>query len=282
MFKHLFCGILLISTFCFFACSDPNGDDDLQDGATKTITAGGTSIEVVYVAPGKFTMGVEGITVVEDDELQVNLRDVTLTKGFWISKYPITQSQYEAVMDTNPARYFDRIDNKNHPVERVTWYNASGFAQKVGGRLPTEAEWEFAARGGSKSKKFTYSGSNNIDDVAWYFLNLPDTTSGSEGRSTQPVGKKLPNELGIYDMSGNVWEWVNDWWSDFGTAAVTDPKGPAVGDKRVIKGGCWWFKHERYNRVGSRFNDEPDASWLNYGFRIVFDVRWSGFSEHLP
>jgi formylglycine-generating enzyme required for sulfatase activity len=159
-----------------------------QNGDVKFISG----IECVYVAPGTFQMGQADILVA------MPVRQVTLTQGYWIGKYPVTQAQYQSVMGTNPSSF----SGDNKPVERVTWHNAVDFCGKVGGRLPTEAEWEFAARGGNKSNGYTYSGSNNLDEVGWYRSN--------SGYEIKPVGQKKANELGLYDMTGNVSEICND------------------------------------------------------------------------
>jgi len=246
-----------------FGCGDDSdstsggGGCDLQDGATKTITAGGTSIEVVFVSAGTFTMGdreIANVWITANGWGEVE-RQVMLTQGFWISKYPVTQAQYQAVMGENPSFFSGR---PNNPVEQVSWFEAVAFAEAVGGRLPTEAEWEFAARGGNKNQGFIYSGSNDLNEVGWFL-----------GNSTQPVGQKKPNELGIYDMSGNVWEWTSDWYENFSTASVTNPTGPNTGSGRVIRGGGW-NAETGLCRVSHRTFDAPHSRWSFDGFRVVF------------
>jgi len=187
-----------------------------------------------------------------------NRHKVTLTKDYYISKYPITQAQYKAVTGTNPS-YFK---GDNLPVETISWYDAVAFCEKVGGRLPTEAEWEFAARGGNNSKNYEYSGSNDINQVAWYRNN--------SGSKTRPVGQKSPNELGIYDMSGNVWEWVNDWYGSYPNGAVTDPTGPVSGSYRVDRGGSW-YNDSQYCRVALRAYRSPSSRNGNLGLRVAFN-----------
>jgi uncharacterized repeat protein (TIGR02543 family) len=221
---------------------------DTESGKDTTING----IACVLVKAGSFTMGV-------DDYFNYTTHQVTLTQDFWISKYPITQSQYQTVMGNNPS-YFS--GNANNPVENVTWNNANAFAQAVGGSLPTEAQWEFAARGGNKSKGYIYSGSNTIGDVAWYSGN-------NSPNGTKPVGQKAPNELGIYDMSGNVWEWCSDWYSEYSSGAVVDPIGPSSGSSKILRGGYWSIDEQRC-RVANRGGNNPSGSNLYLGFRVAF------------
>ena len=219
-----------------------------NDGDTKIITARGTSIEVVFVGAGSFIMG---------DHNQA--QQVTLTQDFWISKYPITQAQYQAVMGNNPS---SNLGNSHNPVEMVTWQNAITFATLVGGRLLTEAEWEFAALGGNKSQGFIYSGSNDINEVAWW--------QGNSVR-TQPVGQKKANELGIHDMSGNVWEWVNDWWSsNYSNVPVTNPTGPDSGSFRVVRGGSTSHIISGEGRIAERRGFLPLNRYEFIGLRVAF------------
>jgi formylglycine-generating enzyme required for sulfatase activity len=172
---------------------------------------------MIPVKGGKFKLGGE-----------VELDD------FYVGKYPVTQELWEAVMGNNPA-YFK--NNPKNPVERVSWEDTQDFIKKLNQktgknyRLLTEAEWEYAARGGSKSKGFEYAGSNNIGEVAWYF--------GNSKNQTQKVGQKKANELGIHDMNGNVWEWCQDWYGDYMKFSQINPLGPKNGATRVLRGGGW-------------------------------------------
>ena len=217
---------------------------------------------MVFVAGGTFQMGAtsEQGSDVQDDEKPVH--SVTLS-DFYIGKYEVTQAQWKAVMGSNPSSL---TGDDNLPVEHVRWNDVQEFIQKLNAktgktyRLPTEAEWEYAARGGKKSLGYTYAGSNTVGDVAWYEDN--------SGDKTQPVGQKQPNELGLYDMSGNVWEWCQDWYGDYSSSAQTNPTGPSSGTTRVLRGGSWncsaWLC-----RVSLRFNAVPSDWYLNFGFRLV-------------
>ncbi len=195
-------------------------------------------------------------------------KGVTLTKDYWIGKYEVTQKQYEAVMGNNPSEF----KGDNRPVEYVSWHDAKAFCDKLnelyrdklpaGYRfdLPTEAQWEFAARGGNKSKGYKYSGSDDIGDVAWYLGN---------SNLHHDVGQKRPNELGLYDMTGNVWEWCRDWYDDsYSGYAVTDPTGPQKGSNRVLRGGSWYYSAD-YCRVAYRDSGHPISRNYSNGFRLA-------------
>ena len=174
----------------------------------------------------------------------------------------MTQALWTAVMGNNPSRF----KGDNLPVEQVLWEDCQTFIGKLNGltgksfRLPTEAEWEYAARGGKRSNHTQYSGSSNIDDVAWY--------SGNSGSKTHPVKTKKPNEFGLYDMSGNVNEWCQDWYGSYSSNAQTNPTGPDSGSRRVHRGGSW-NDYERYCRSSFRFSDSPGLRYGNLGFRLA-------------
>ena len=182
---------------------------------------------------------------------------------YFIGKYEVTQAEWEAVMGKNPSGF----KGPNLPVEWVSWDDCQEFIEKLNQltglqfRLPTEAQWEYAARGGNKSKRYKYSGSNTIGDVAWYGYN-------NSSRTTHQVGTKLPNELGLYDMSGNVYEWCSDWYGDYSSSSQTNPTGPASGSLRVIRGGDWLYYAKRC-RVSDRDSDTPDLRNNGRGFRLV-------------
>ena len=234
-----------------------------QGAATLTFTVGGVTFEMIKVEAGTFTMGCtseQGSDCYDDEE---PFHRVTISQDYYIGKFEVTQELYEAVMGTNPSirKAFDR------PVENVSCNDAHEFCAELSrmtGRrftLPTEAEWEYAARGGTKSYGYKYSGSNSISEVAWY------GNSTANGQ-THSVGTKSPNELGIYDMSGNVWEWCLDWYGNYSSASQTDPMGPGSGSLRVLRGGGW-RNGARYCRVANRYGDTPDYRSIYYGFRVV-------------
>jgi len=220
--------------------------------------------ELIWVEGGTFTMGCNVI----DDEYpcqarELPLRQVTLD-GFYIAKYPVTQKQWVAIMGSNPSFFQGDSDL---PVERVSWLQAQEFISRLNEasgknyRLPTEAEWEYAARGGYRNQGRTYSGSNSINEVAWH--------EGNSSNKTHPVGRKEPNELGICDMSGNVLEWCNDWFvAGYPNTAQTNPQGPLDGGARVQRGGSY-ASAAQLCRVSSRHNASPTTSTNVSGFRLV-------------
>jgi formylglycine-generating enzyme required for sulfatase activity len=217
-------------------------------------------IEMIFVEGGTFMMGSpEGVGIIDERPQH----QVTLS-SFNIGKYEVTQSQWEVVMGSNPSTL---KTGDNYPVESVSWYDVEEFIVKLNAltgknyRLPTEAEWEYAARGGNKSNNYIYSGSDNSDDVAWHWNN-------SDGTYHQ-VGTKLPNELGIYDMSGNVYEWCYDWAGSYTTEAQTDPTGyPAVRPWRIFRGGTWHYAPASC-RVAYRGFTSPDERQDGLGFRLA-------------
>ena len=174
------------------------------------------------------------------------IHKVTLD-SFEIGKYLVTQKQWQEITRNNPS-YFKNCPDC--PVEMISWDAVQIFLQMINNkfpgfnfRLPTEAEWEYAARGGQKSQGYKYSGSNNADEVGWHEKNSgPKWSIQSlfrKMKQTHPVGEKKPNELGLYDMSGNVFEWCSDWYVDYSSRSQTNPKGPSKGDYRVVRGGSW-------------------------------------------
>lgn len=231
------------------------------EGDVGRFTVNGVSFEMVRVEGGTFHMGATSEQEGEVDSNEKPVHPVTLS-SYYIGKTEVTQALWQAVMGSNPS-YFKGADL---PVECVSWNDCQEFIQKLNRltgrnfRLPTEAEWEFACRGGNNSRGYKYSGSNDIDNVAWY--------GGNSGDQTHPVGTKAPNELGIYDMSGNVWEWCSDWYIDYTSDLETNPTGPQSGSYRVIRGGGWyviaWFC-----RSSTRIDYDPSHRDYDLGLRLA-------------
>jgi len=225
-----------------------------------TETFAGVSIKLVFVQGGTFQMG----STVEEDEMPVHSVRVS---DFYIGKYEVTQEQWRAIMG-NSSDKFSGCDNC--PVKRVSWNDVQEFIQKLNAktgktyRLPTEAEWEYAASAGNKSanKWAGVSYESSIGSYAWY--------EGNSALKTHPVGLKQPNALGLYDMSGNVWEWCEDWYSTeyYANSPQTDPQGPSSGTERVSRGGSW-YDYASACRVASRNSNSPDHSGYDIGFRLA-------------
>jgi formylglycine-generating enzyme required for sulfatase activity len=237
----------------------------------------------VRVNGGTFAMGSPPDDPNRDSD---ELRHRVTVSGFYISKYEVTQAEYEAVMWNNPSQF----KGPKLPVENVTWFDAIEYCnarsedegltpvyetitigkkrwtlwdQSANGyRLPTEAEWEYAAKGGASSKGYAYSGSNTAGDVGWH--------SGNSGNRTHDVGTREANELGLYDMSGNAWEWCWDIYGEYSSGPQTDPTGAVSGSARVVRGGVW-HSGALYMRSATRGSLDP-SPWLNgLGFRLVRD-----------
>ena len=224
-------------------------------------TVNGVSFEMVRVEGGTFRMGAtsEQGSDAWGDEKPVH--SVTLS-GYYIGKTEVTQALWQAVMGSNPSRF----EGSDLPVVGVSWNDCQEFIQKLNRltgrnfRLPTEAEWEFACRGGNNSRGYKYSGSNNLGSVAWY--------NGNSGGKTRPVGTKAPNELGIYDMSGNVSEWCSDLYANYTSYSQTNPTGPQSGSDRVYRGGSWG-NSTGYCRSSFRFCRFPADRNNNLGLRLA-------------
>lgn len=216
---------------------------------------------MVRVEGGTFIMGATTEQGSSADEDEKPIHQVTLS-SFSIGKFEVTQEEWNAVMGSNPS-YFK---GSMLPVESVNWNDCQTFIRKLNEltgmnfRLPTEAEWEFAARGGNRSNGYMYAGSNSLVNVAWYEFN--------NGSPTHEVGQKKANELGIYDMSGNVWEWCADWYGSYSSFSQTNPKGASSGSNRVIRGGSLYVI-SWHCRVSSRGIREPLDRSNNLGFRLA-------------
>jgi formylglycine-generating enzyme required for sulfatase activity len=228
----------------------------------KTFAVNGVSFRMVAVEGGTFRMGATKDMDPDAYGWEGPVHSVTLS-DYYIGETEVTQELWQAVMGSNPSRF---IGNLQRPVEKVSWNDCRTFIGKLneltGGsfRLPTEAEWEYAARGGNKSRGYKYSGSDNIGDVAW--------CAGNSDVTTHAVKTKSPNELGIYDMSGNVYEWCQDWYGDYSSAAQTNPKGPSSGSARVYRGGSWACDAAPC-RCTDRGYNPPASAYSNRGLRLV-------------
>ena len=230
--------------------------EEVNKTESKTFVANGISFTMILVEGGTFQMG-KGA----DGYDETPVHSVTLS-DYYIGKMEVTQELWQAVMGNNPSN----IKGNKLPVEQVNWDDCQTFIQKLNQltgqnfRLPTEAEWEFAAKGGTKSKGYLYSGSNTIGAVAWY-----DENSNSE---THEVATKASNELGLYDMSGNVDEWCQDWHDSYSSSSQTNPTGPSSGRLRVVRGGNWSSSVERCRTV-YRGHDFPSYGRSYIGLRLA-------------
>lgn len=234
----------------------------------ETFTVNGVSFTMKLVEGGTFQMG-SNDSDAESDEKPVH--KVTLS-SYYIGETEVTQALWKAVMGSNPS-YFK---GDNLPVEQVSWNDCQEFIRKLkqktgkNFRLPTEAEWEYAARGRKKSKGCKYAGSNTLRDVAWFGQSNGKTyDNGNSGEKTHTVKTKSANELGLYDMSGNVWEWCSDWFSSdyYGKSSLVNPQGPWSGSYRVLRGGSW-DRYARRCRVSYRLSSDPDNRLSIFGFRL--------------
>ena len=239
--------------------------------AVKKFHIGGVSFDMIWVEGGTFCMGAtseQGDDAYGDEE---PVHSVTLS-GYYIGKTEVTQALWESVMCSNPST----IQDNDLPVENVSWDDCQEFIRKLNSltgqnfRLPTEAEWEFACRGGNNSRGYKYSGGNDIDNVAWNTDNSGRKTwlRGISGRRVHHVATKLPNELGIYDMSGNVFEWCSDWYGDYSIHAQTNPKGSDDGVYRVLRGGSWGI-NARSCRSSYRSGGSPSFRSSYLGLRLA-------------
>jgi formylglycine-generating enzyme required for sulfatase activity len=236
--------------------------------AEKTYT-NSIGVEFVLIPAGSFTWE---INVVNDFNEVLYRPKVIISKPFYLGKYEVTQEQWTAVMGNNPSSF----KGQTNPVEQVSWDDAQEFIKRLNAkeghnryRLPTEAEWEYAARGGTdtmfffmKDPKTREEAERYLDAYAWYFMN--------SGRTTHPVGQKKPNPYGVYDVYGNVWEWVQDWYAEKlpTDREITDYRGPASGSNRLGRGGSWGYAAENC-RSASRVGGAPAYLSFNSGFRLA-------------
>jgi len=213
----------------------------------------------ILVEGGEYTMG--------DAEIINAKPHAVILNSFYMQSSTVTQEFWELIMGNNPSH--DKTF-KNNPVTNVSWFDCQGFIKKLNDlsgkkyRLPTEAEWEYAARGANLSKGYIFAGSDNIDEVAWYI--------GNSDFKIHPVCKKKPNELGLHDMSGNVYEWCLDWFDKYKIKIKNNPSGPANGETKVLRGGCWYF-NAMFCQIARRSFLLPDEICFDLGLRLVLPVE---------
>ena len=254
----------------------------LSSGKNLAFKVNNCKFEMVFVEGATFTMGCDNNnTQCDSSEKPAHNRNLS---NYYIGKYEVTQELWFAVMGTTVIEQRDLANsnwsiygaNKEHPIYYVSYAECEAFCEKLNNLLyeqlpegysfvlPTEAQWEYAARGGKKSKNYIYSGNNKVSKVVWW--------NGNSGKKINKVGQKASNELGLYDMSGNVWEWCKDWYANYvySSDTITNPQGPETGTKRVVRGGSWnlpaW-----HSRVFTRSDYEPQARSANLGFRIALE-----------
>lgn len=253
-----FCLFLLFLCFQISAVGQTIGPDSL------VLRIQGVSYKLLRVDAGSFTMGATDEQGTDYDADETPTHQVEISKSFYIGETEVTQGFYKSVVGSNPS-FFDKGDD--HPVEQVSYEDALAFCRQLRsltGRtvtLPTEAQWEYAARGGHKRPLQTkYAGGNGLNKVAWH--------EGNSRGTTHPVKEKDCNALGLYDMSGNVYEWCLDGYEEYSSESEKDPSGDTDGDSRVMRGGCWHYGSNDC-RITHRDSDGPSRSSNFVGFRIV-------------
>ena len=242
-------------------------------GSDFTENTFGINMKMKYVQGGSFMMGCTSEQGDDCNSDEKTLRRVTVS-DYYIGVFEVTQGQWEKVMGTSVTQQRNKKDpslslagtGSDYPMYYVSWEEAMAFCRELSRQtgktytLPTEAQWEYAARGGSQPDGSKYSGSYSVDAVAWY--------DGNSNSSTHPVGTKRPNALGLYDMSGNVWEWCLDWYGDYRDYDTENPTGASSGSRRVLRGGSW--RHNAQTcRVSYRNYNSPGNRFSSYGFRVV-------------
>ena len=261
-----------VATLIDYLLTGTWGDEPVnpEEPQTETFTVNGVSFTMALVEGGTFTMGATAEQGDDAYDWEKPTHEVTLS-SYCIGETEVTQALWQAVMGSNPSEF---TGNLQRPVETVSWNDCQTFITQLNQltgktfRLPTEAEWEFAARGGNQSQGYKYSGSNTIGDVAWYYDNSYALGSSSPDYGTHAVASKDANELGLYDMSGNVWEWCQDWYGGYSSESQTNPTGPSTGSDRVCRSGGW-SSDSWYCRVSTRFNFTPTDTYYFLGLRLA-------------
>ncbi len=245
-------------------------------------------IEMVFVEGGTFEQGCMSKELEAGQCQSVSQPEHTVTlKSYYIAKFEVTRELYRAVMGVDPS--FGSFDYRpmfnitpKCPVQMVSWFDTQAFMDSlfiktgIRFRLPTEAEWEYAARGGLAQNDYLFSGSNDIDEVAYFHNNFLGLKPGQVFQWEQPVGGRNPNALGLYDMTCNVEEWCSDWFSeDYYSSQTTfkNPKGPSQGSEKVCRGGSWGVSNEKYLHLTYRCKASPDSKQPSIGFRLAMDAE---------
>ena len=251
----------------YLLSGDPFPPEEVE---IEEITVNGVTFTMVTVEGGTFTMGATAEQGTDPIDRERPAHQVMLS-SFHIGQTEVTQALWQAVMGENPSSF----KGAQLPVEQVSWDECQAFIMALNVladknfRLPTEAEWEFAARGGNMSLGYKYAGSNEPISVAWYSYNDSWEPRGTGYRGPHPVATRNPNELGLYDMSGNVHEWCHDWFANYGTEPQIDPLGPQSGSARVYRGGNWYFD-EWFCRVSFRNSVSPNYHSYGIGLRLAY------------
>ncbi len=243
------------------------------DNEETLLLPGGVPLTMVWIPAGTFDMGapVDELGVLSADR---PVHTVTLSEGYWLGKYELTKAQWEAVMDTQPwSNAGNVLNSPDSPAVLISWYDTQTFIEQLNDvtgqtfRLPTEAEWEHACRAGTTERFYwgTDADLTLIDDYAWNTANADDAGEPY----AHVVGQKLPNAWGLYDMSGNAWEWCQDWFGAYTSDPVTDPTGPGIGIDRVVRGGSWYNPEPGTTcRSAYRGGMAPGGLYTDYGFRL--------------
>ena len=226
-----------------------------------------SGIEMLLIPGGTFNMGCSASNSYDCDGDESPTHQVTLSKAFYLGKTEVTQAQWQAKMGGNPSYFKDYFDSPSRPVEKVSWNDIAGFNTATGLRLPTEAEWEYACRGTTTTAFHSMLGYPNGTNDDSLFGNIAWDYNNSENQ-THPVAGKAANAFGLYDMSGNVWEWCNDWYQIYAAGNATDPAGPATGTHCVKRGGGW-ISYSFGGRSSNRSDDRPDEDSYDDGFRVA-------------
>ena len=248
----------------------------VASGLAWRVRDNSSNIEMLLVPAGTFTMGCSPSTEFVCYSNESPTHQVNLTQAFYMGRYEVTQAQWTAKMGSNPSFFSGYTNSPSRPVEKVSWNmiasGSTSFMSRTGLRLPTEAEWEYAYRAATTTAFHSYPAQPNgfnddtlIGIIAWYSGN-----NGASGSSsgTKPVGGKFANALGLHDMSGNVWEWCQDWYEPYSSASVTNPTGPTTGTNRLLRGGDW-FNNSSWCRASKRVSYTPVTLNELFGFRVV-------------